>query len=225
MNSFSQTELDRGRLLQLPPDAVRRTCLMLALLLVGASQLRGYAWYSGASVGSNGTVYGWGVTDGTSYTMLHQAYVGTTLTSPKGRRISPGERSANNYYRQDVQLSFDPTDLGTYFVSSTNKIFCFALVGFIVNTVTSGSVPTPTFNVAYSSYIPVDHIPAPTNCFYITTIGLIYMGDANRGTYRTTETLQITPDGGSSGGFYQNTGQTRNYGYHSPANGSTLSQS
>jgi hypothetical protein len=81
----------------------------------------------------------------------------------------------------------------------------------------------PTFNVAYSSYIPVDHIDGPSGCPGDPGVRLIYMGDANRGTYRTTESIQITPDSRQSSGFFQDTGQTRNYGAGSPANGSTLS--
>jgi len=87
-----------------------------------------------------------------------------------------------------------------------------------------GDIVNPTFNVAYSAYIPVDHIQGPSSCDYSgIPITMIYMGDANRGTYRTTESIQITPDLQQSSGFFQDTGQSRNYGANSPRNGSTLS--
>jgi hypothetical protein len=80
------------------------------------------------------------------------------------------------------------------------------------------------FNVAYSSYIPTDHVSGPTSCSYqSSSITKIYMGDGGRGTYRTTESVLIIPDSQQSSGFFQDTGQTRNYGYGSPANGSALS--
>jgi hypothetical protein len=63
-----------------------------------------YSWYSGAWAGSDGTVYGWGVTDVTSSTMYHVAYVSTTLTSPKGRKAASGWLSAHNSVRADVSL-------------------------------------------------------------------------------------------------------------------------
>ncbi len=49
------------------------------------------------------------------------------------------------------------------------------------------------------------------------------MGDANRGTYRTAEQIFVVPDLQQSSNFFQGTGQSRNYGKGSPANGSTLS--
>jgi hypothetical protein len=53
---------------------------------------------------------------------------------------------------------------------------------------------------------------------------MLYMGDALRNTYRTTESLQIAPNGQTSSGFFEDTGNTRNYGFDSPAYGGTLSQ-
>ena len=90
---------------------------------------------------------------------------------------------------------------------------------------TGAEVLPLTFNVAYSSYIPVDHVDGPSFCSPDGNIfwQLIYMGDANRGTYRTTESIYVTPNMQQSFGFFQNTGQTRNYAYPSPVNGSTLS--
>jgi hypothetical protein len=49
------------------------------------------------------------------------------------------------------------------------------------------------------------------------------MGDANRNTYRDTESVLVVPDIQQVSGFFPNTGQSRNYSVGSPANGSTLS--
>ncbi|MGH9511696.1 MAG: Ig-like domain-containing protein [Terriglobales bacterium] len=79
------------------------------------------------------------------------------------------------------------------------------------------------FNVAYSSYIPVDHVSGPTPCLYGSTLyGKIYMGDANRGTYRTAESILVSTAQHYTN-FFTDTGQSRNYGEGSPVNGSTLS--
>jgi hypothetical protein len=91
---------------------------------------------------------------------------------------------------------------------------------------TSGPVKVETFSVAYSSYIPVDHVqgPATSICYYQGQLYTrIYKGDANRGTYRTTESISVVPDAQTDSGFFPDTGQTSNYGAGSPANGSTLS--
>ena len=87
--------------------------------------MHGWAWYSGGSVGRDGTVYGWGVTDVSTYTMVHFAYASTTLTSPvKKRQAASGMRSAQNSVRADVFLAFDPGDLGTYVVQTENEAYC-----------------------------------------------------------------------------------------------------
>ena len=89
--------------------------------------------------------------------------------------------------------------------------------------VSTGNV-IPNFTVGYNSYIPVDNVQGPSSCTYIMIPKqLIYMGDGNRGTYRTAEQIQVIPDSHTSLNFFQNTGQTRNYGAFSPQNGSTLS--
>jgi hypothetical protein len=82
----------------------------------------------------------------------------------------------------------------------------------------------PNFTVGYNAYIAVDNVQGPTVCFYQQLPWTkVYMGDGNRGTYRTAEQIQVIPDLQTSLNFFQNTGQTRNYGYYSPLNGSTLS--
>ncbi len=82
------------------------------------------------------------------------------------------------------------------------------------------NIGTP-FTVAYSAYIPFDHVTGPTNCPG-TSFGMIYMGDANRNTYRATESILIVPDAQMASGFFRGAGETRNYSVGSPVNGSTL---
>ncbi len=87
-------------------------------------------------------------------------------------------------------------------------------------------IPGPRFDIAYSSYIPVDHIEGPTGCFYGDTPVLhkLYQGDANQGTYRTTESLVVDPEAQRElSRLFKNTGITSNYGFRSPVNGETLS--
>lgn len=84
--------------------------------------------------------------------------------------------------------------------------------------------PSPIFNIEYSAYIPVDHVTAPSTCFYGGAgYFLLYRGDANRGTFRTREIMTLAPDAHKAYGFLPSTGETKNYGYGSPANGVTLS--
>lgn len=116
----------KSDLVRLPWRRKVRIRLWVAVLAVAAAlavpaRCYCYSIYSGTSVGSDGTVYGWGVTDGTpppGYAMTHTAYVWTSLTSPKGRSTASGPpgyyKYAVNVVRVDVSLPFDPTDLGTY---------------------------------------------------------------------------------------------------------------
>ncbi|MBV9954729.1 MAG: hypothetical protein JOZ70_05735 [Pseudolabrys sp.] len=87
--------------------------------------------------------------------------------------------------------------------------------------------------VAYDAYIPVDHVTGPTPCFNVPAgpTALIYKGDGDAylpgyaiQSWRVEENLwfraqsqdQQTP-------LIASAGQSRNYGYGSPLNGSTLS--
>ena len=81
------------------------------------------------------------------------------------------------------------------------------------------------FQIAYSAYIPVDHAQvAGDGCSYNgNAVDFIYMGDASRGTARAAEGISIFPAASSASGYYGSCGQTRQYAYGSPANGSTLS--
>jgi hypothetical protein len=83
----------------------------------------------------------------------------------------------------------------------------------------------PGFAVGYNAYIPVDHVQGALTCSYSTNsfVPLTYIGDGNRGTFRTAEQIRIVPDLQQSSGFFQDTGQSRSYGWASPFNGSTLS--
>jgi len=87
----------------------------------------------------------------------------------------------------------------------------------------SWQAKTPHFVISMSDYIPVDHVLGPSPCFFNGTIPtnnqLLYLVDAYRGTYRTTQSILSIPDARYDYGFYANTGATRNYGGGSPANG------
>jgi hypothetical protein len=50
---------------------------------------------------------------------------------------------------------------------------------------------------------------------------LLYKGDAFRGSYRSTQSVLVSPDAAKYFGFYANTGPTRNYSTGSPANALT----
>ena len=132
MNSIRQTKIERPRCRSFV-GTLQRAGLVSALTLFTALPSYAYSWYSSASVGPDGTVYGWGVTDVTCYSMYHMAYVWVTLTSPKGRQNGPGYWSAQNSVRGDAMLTFDPTDLGTYQVQSTNQGYCYFCNCLIVN--------------------------------------------------------------------------------------------
>jgi hypothetical protein len=92
-------------------------------------------------------------------------------------------------------------------------------------TVTVQAEPTaPSLVVAYSAYIPVDHISGPSGCVYRTTpVQYIYKGDGGYGSYRATETAEFNAATLAVSDFFPMTGQTRQYAYGSPANGATLS--
>jgi hypothetical protein len=101
-----------------------------------------YSLYSGSSVGSEGTIYGWGVTDGTPPPyppMVHNAYSTTTLTSPHGRSRNSSRLGGVNTVRADVNLPYDPTDLGTYTVQSFHDVWCTVILQWIFLNVVSAS--------------------------------------------------------------------------------------
>lgn len=96
----------------------------IALTLVVVASAQAYSAYSGASVGSSGTIYGWGVTEASDYYMTHTAYVTTTLRSPKGRAAYSGMWAGGDTVRADISLSWDATDLGTYTTTSQHQYYC-----------------------------------------------------------------------------------------------------
>jgi hypothetical protein len=82
----------------------------------------------------------------------------------------------------------------------------------------------PALAIAYSSYIPVDHIGGPSGCFYGSTpVQYIYKGDGGYGSYRTTEAAGFNAATLNVTGLFKDTGKTKQYAYGSPANGTTLS--
>lgn len=108
-------------------------CLVIGLPLYSSAQ----GIYTGQSVGNDGTVYGWGITNlpgGTWYT--HYNYVSSTLTSPNGRHASCG-MNAYDYARCDVSLPFDQNDTGTFTQQSTSSVNCSVMGWYVWNVVTS----------------------------------------------------------------------------------------
>jgi hypothetical protein len=84
--------------------------------------------------------------------------------------------------------------------------------------------PPASFDVQYQAYIPVDYVTGPRPCFYYANlVQLKYKGDGTSGTYRAAEGITLVPVGGFSLTPWADTGQTRNYGFGSPANGLALS--
>jgi hypothetical protein len=141
MKSIGEAKIEqRRRPQQAFISTLQRASLLSVLTLFTALPLHANSGYTGASVGSNGTVYGWGVSDATTYSMFHMAYVSTALYSPKGRYNGYGMHSAQNSVREDVSLAFDPTDLGTYLVQSTNEGYCYSCSCWLFNCPTGASV-------------------------------------------------------------------------------------
>jgi hypothetical protein len=126
--------------------ALRAAGSLAMLAMLSTATAHAYRWYSGASVGSNGTVYGWGVTDGTAPPgMSHLAYVTTTLTSPvKGRQAYINSGGQQNTARADVSLSYDPADLGSFTVQSISSAYCYwGLIWFIYQQLSQSSTTVP----------------------------------------------------------------------------------
>jgi hypothetical protein len=74
----------------------------------------------------------------------------------------------------------------------------------------------------------VDHIQGPSPCFagvFGRFFPKIYIGDAFRGTFRSTQSVVVIPDARANYNFYYETGSTRNYGALSPANGTNANLS
>ena len=164
MNSIRKTTIEPRLWPRAFRSALRGAILLTMLTLSTALASYGDVWYSGATVASNGTVLGWGVTDITNYSMYHQAWATTTLTSPVKHRQASYTNSAQNWTRADVSLPFDSGDLGLYLVSSTHTGYCFWCYCFYVDNETSAAYVT----VGYS--VICYHRPTYTggkNCNYV----------------------------------------------------------
>jgi hypothetical protein len=171
---------------------------MSALTFSAALPSYAYSWYSGASVGSDGTVYGWGVTDATPPPgMYHTAYVYTTLTSPNGRVANYGQVSAPSTVREDVSLPFDPTDLGTYVVASLSSGFCHTCVCWWFQNCPSGA--------QVLSYSPIQHNypnnPLPQACWISSFFDAVRNGTVHQAEdviYTNTQGGGTTPPYGTA---------------------------
>jgi hypothetical protein len=147
---------ERQDLLMIFKFVLLRASWIAALALCFALQAHAYAWYSGASVGSDGTIYGYGVTDGTPPPgMNHTAYITVTLTSPKNRQNSGGQQSNPSIVQENVQLSFDPSDLGNYVVNSISTVYCHSCCCNVVYNEPSQA----SHNDAPAKLVPYDYPP------------------------------------------------------------------
>lgn len=89
------------------------------------------------------------------------------------------------------------------------------------------------YAVAYSAYIPVDHVTGPPvdQCTYpvpgLGNIGVvhIYRSDAYRNTYRVTQAISLNFTTAQASGYFPDTGITENYGFGSPYNGQSANLS
>lgn len=109
--------------------------VLLAMGFFAPAASYGVTLYSGSSVGSAGTVYGWGVTDATWYPYNHTAYATTRLRSPTGRTTTYS-RNASTTVRVDVSLPFNYEE-GNFTTTTTHKAFCSQMGWFIHGAQTS----------------------------------------------------------------------------------------
>jgi hypothetical protein len=138
--------------------------------------------YAGGSVGSDGTIYGWGVTDVRSM-VNHTSQTNATLTSPNGRQAN-GSVNDGYYTRVDLSLPFDSNDLGNYQVDSYSWAYCNVWnVWFLNGALTQSFFKVgvqqvqfywdTTHNPAYGCYYANNCPPAPAGSYcgpaYFTT--------------------------------------------------------
>jgi hypothetical protein len=148
--------------------------LLLMLALAGPpakAMTYGRVTYSDMSVGSDGTTYGWGVTDANSGgCYCHTAKVSTTIRSPNGRTRTASDlygSRGHEYARADVYLPFE--EEGDYTESSTHWAFCPYCACYYVNA--AGSSKTLDFghSVNWLKFDQYDEIG--DKCVYIQIAG------------------------------------------------------
>lgn len=109
------------------------TIMLIVSFVFAARDMFAYATYNGMTIGtSNRTIYAWGVTDVTTYSFIHTAYVSARLRSPDGRSVYSGS-SARNYRRVDVSLPWSNSDLGDYSLETRHTGTCNIMGTFINN--------------------------------------------------------------------------------------------
>lgn len=118
---------------------IRFVVLSLAMQVAVAIPAHAITKYSGASVGANGTIYGWSVTDAYQGGMWHTAYVTSNLRSPNGRVANSGQWSGDNWVRADVGLPWLNDDLGTYLATGDHRYFCYYIQAMILLAASFGS--------------------------------------------------------------------------------------
>ncbi|MGD0941845.1 MAG: hypothetical protein ABR905_19280 [Terracidiphilus sp.] len=203
------------------------------------------------SIVPTGTVGGSGTMavsfSGTAFAAISPTVTYGPYSTPSSIAANIAALIAKNYYRYGLGARA----FGPIIVYSGN-----ATLGTVSNVVTGPSFTTdgsPTagteaqnactnappppqsmYAVAYSAYIPVDHVYGPPiveSCTYQPPLGapgivvspLIYRGDAYHNTYRVTQAVSLNFAASQASGYFNDTGTTENYGFGSPYNGSTLS--
>jgi hypothetical protein len=181
--------------------------LVAALTLADGTPCMADAVYSGTSVGGNGTAYGWGVTDARSMSS-HTTHTSSTLTSPHGRQAS-NSACCGSYTRVDLQLSFDPDDMGSFQEDDWHWAFCPVLGRWFwngVHTSSSGTVCSYaiqgqpqdvncTGNVKNETHYVAAQIPATCSVYPPTSdLTFVVSGDVTADTEDSYQSFVVQPE-------------------------------
>ena len=179
------------------------------------------------------------------------AFAAVTASVSYGPNSTPSSIAANiaalitkNYYRYGLGAkAFGPivvysgnTSLGTVSNVATGSSFTTNVSPTAATEAQNAchNAPPPPLSmyaVAYSAYIPVDHVYGPDQCTYVAPglgnigVQLIYRGDGYRNTYRVTQAVSLNFQASQASGFFNDTGTTENYGFGSPYNGQSANLS
>lgn len=196
----------------------------------------GYSSIVGTGTAGSGTL---------SVSFSGDAFAATSAMVSYGPNSTPSSIAAQiaaliskNYYRYGLGAkAYGPnvvysgnTTLGTVSNAVTGSSFTTTTSPTTATTVENAcnSAPPPPLSmyaVAYSAYIPVDHVLGPDTCTYTSPVlgsnpaPLIYRGDAWHNTYRVTQAVSLNFTTSQASGNFNDTGTTENYGWGSPYNG------
>jgi hypothetical protein len=200
-----------------------------------------------SSIVSTGTAGGSGSMaisfSGTAFAMISASVTYGPYSTPSSIAANIASLITKNYYRYGLGAKAFGS-IVVYSGNTTLGIVSNAATGSSFTTTTSSTTATEAENachsapppplsmyaVAYSAYIPVDHVYGPTaveSCTYqpplgapaVTVSPLIYRGDAFHNTYRVTQAVSLNFTTAQASGVFSDTGTTENYGFGSPYNG------